>query len=95
MLGYVQRGGTPTAYDRVLSTKYGVKAMELAMEGKFNNLVTYKDGKLGYISLEEVVGNNKEIGAASGNTAQSNIRKITMDNELVITAKSIGINLGE
>ncbi len=95
VLGYVQRGGTPTAYDRVLSTKYGVKAMELAMEGKFNNLVTYKDGKLGYISLEEVVGNNKEIGAASGNTAQSNIRKITMDNELVITAKSIGINLGE
>ena len=65
------------------------------MDGKFNNLVTYKDGKLGYISLEEVVGNNKEIGAASGNTAQSNIRKITMDNELVITAKSIGINLGE
>lgn len=95
VLGYVQRGGTPTAYDRVLSTKYGVKAMELAMDGKFNNLVTYKDGKLGYISLEEVVGNNKEIGAASGNTAQSNIRKITMDNELVITAKSIGINLGE
>lgn len=95
VLGYVQRGGTPTAYDRVLSTKYGVKAMELAMEGKFNNLVTYKDGKLGYISLEEVVGNNKEIGAASGNTAVSNIRKITMDNELVITAKNIGINLGE
>lgn len=95
VLGYVQRGGTPTAYDRVLSTKYGVKAMELAMEGKFNNLVTYKDGKLGYISLEEVVGNNKEIGAASGNTSVSNIRKITMDNELVTTAKNIGINLGE
>ena len=95
VLGYVQRGGTPTAYDRVLSTKYGVKAMELAMEGKFNNLVTYKNGKLGYISLEEVVGNNKEIGAASGNTSVSNIRKITMDNELVTTAKNIGINLGE
>lgn len=95
VLGYVQRGGTPTAYDRVLSTKYGVKAMELAMEGKFNNLVTYKDGKLGYISLEEVVGNNKEIGAASGNTSVSNIRKITMDNELVTTAKNIGINLGD
>lgn len=95
VLGYVQRGGTPTAYDRVLSTKYGVKAMELAMEGKFNNLVTYKNGKLGYISLEEVVGNNKEIGAASGNTSVSNIRKITMDNELVTTAKNIGINLGD
>ena len=33
-LGYMQRGGTPTAYDRVLSTKYGAKAMELALERK-------------------------------------------------------------
>lgn len=33
-LGYMQRGGTPTAYDRVLSTKYGSKAMELALERK-------------------------------------------------------------
>ena len=34
-LGYMQRGGTPTAFDRVLSTKYGTKAMELALEEKF------------------------------------------------------------
>ena len=95
VLGYVQRGGTPTAYDRVLSTKYGVKAMQLAMEGKFNVLVTYKGVKLDCASLEEVVGNNKEIGAASGNTANSNIRKITMDDPLIKTAQSIGINLGK
>ena len=95
VLGYVQRGGTPTAYDRVLSTKYGVKPMQLAMEGKFNVLVTYKGGKLDCASLEEVVGNNKEIGAASGNTANSNIRKITMDDPLIKTAQSIGINLGK
>ena len=95
VLGYVQRGGTPTAYDRVLSTKYGVKAMQLAMEGKFNVLVTYKGGKLDCASLEEVVGNNKEIVAASGNTANSNIRKITMDDPLIKTAQSIGINLGK
>ena len=95
VLGYVQRGGTPTAYDRVLSTKYGVKAMQLAMEGKFNVLVTYKGGKLDCASLEEVVGNNKEIGAASGNTANSNIRKITKDDPLIKTAQSIGINLGK
>ena len=44
VLGYVQRGGTPSAFDRVLSTKYGTKAMELAMEGIFNVLVNYKDG---------------------------------------------------
>ena len=94
-LGYTQRGGTPTAYDRVLSTKYGAKAMQLAMEGIFNVLVVLKNGRLNYVSLEDVVGNNKEIGAASGNTAESNIRKVTMDDELVKTARSIGISLGD
>lgn len=43
VLGYVQRGGTPTAFDRVLSSKYGSKAMELALEGKFNVLVTLQN----------------------------------------------------
>ena len=95
VLGYVQRGGTPTAYDRVLSSKYGTKAMELAMDGIFNVLVTYKNGKLGQISLEDVVGDNKEIGAASGNTAKSNIRKISMDDELIKTARDLGISFGE
>jgi len=94
-LGYVQRGGSPTAYDRVLSTKYGAKAMQLAMEGVFNCLVVMKNGRLDYISLEEVVGRNKEIGAASGNTKESNIKKVTMDHELIKTARSIGICLGD
>ncbi|MBQ9659384.1 MAG: ATP-dependent 6-phosphofructokinase [Clostridia bacterium] len=95
VLGYVQRGGTPTSFDRVLSTQYGAKAMELALEGIFNVLVTYKGGEYGYATLEEVVGENKEVGAASGNTAESNIRKITMDNRLIKTARDIGICLGD
>ncbi len=94
-LGYMQRGGTPTAFDRVLSTKYGVKAMELALEGKFGVLAIIKNGKLDSVSLDEVVGNNKEIGAVSGNTAESNLRKITMDDDLVKTARNIGIALGD
>ena len=53
-LGYMQRGGTPTAFDRVLSTKYGTKAMELALEGKFGTLAVMKDGKLDSVSLEDV-----------------------------------------
>lgn len=60
VLGYMQRGGSPTAFDRVLSTKYGAKAMELAMEGKFNVLTVIKDGRLNYVPLEDVVGNNKK-----------------------------------
>ena len=95
VLGYMQRGGTPTAFDRVLSTKYGAHAMQLAMEGKFGTLVVLKNGKLDYATLEDVVGNNKAIGAVSGNTAESNIRKVTMDHDLVKTARNIGICLGD
>jgi len=95
VLGYMQRGGTPTAYDRVLSTKYGAKAMELALEGKFNVLTVLKNGKLDSVSLEDVVGQNKEIGAVSGNTKESNIRKVNMEDDLVKTARNIGICLGD
>lgn len=91
----MQRGGTPTAFDRVLSTKYGAKAMELAMEGTFNVLTVLKDGKLDSVSLEDVVGENKQIGAVSGNTKESNIRKVTMNHDLVKTARNIGICLGD
>ena len=95
VLGYVQRGGTPSAYDRVLSTKYGVKAVELAMDGIFNVLKKKKNGEMGYATLEEVVGDNKEIGAVSGNTKESNIRKIKMDDPLINVARRIGICLGD
>ena len=94
-LGYMQRGGTPSAFDRVLSTKYGSKAMELALEGKFGTIAVIKNGKLDYATLEDVVGNNKEIGAVSGNTENSNLRRVKMDDDLVKTALSIGICLGQ
>ena len=94
-LGYMQRGGTPSATDRVLSTKYGAKAMELAMEGIFNVLTVLKNGKLDYVPLEEVIGNNKEIGAVEGGTKESNMKVITMDDDLVKTARDIGISLGD
>ena len=95
ILGYLQRGGTPTATDRVLSTKYGAKAMELALEGKFNVLAVLKDGKLDSIPLEEVIGNNKEIGAVEGGTEESNMKTIKMDDDLVKTARDVGICLGD
>ena len=94
-LGYMQRGGTPTAYDRVLSTKYGAKAMELAMDGKFGVLTVIKNGKLDSVPLEIVVGKNKELGAVQGGTAESNVRYVTMDHDLVKTARDIGICLGD
>lgn len=90
MLGYVQRGGTPTAFDRVLSTRYGVKAMEFAMQGIFNVLVSYKNGMMTYVPLDDVVGKDTEVGAAS-----SKNRTIGMDDPLIHTARQIGICLGD
>ncbi len=90
VLGYTQRGGTPTSFDRILSTKYGVKAVELALQGIFNVLVTYKNGEMSYATLEEVVGENAKVGAAS-----SNIRTIKMDDPLINVARNIGICLGD
>ena len=95
VLGYMQRGGTPTAYDRVLSTKYGAKAMELALEGKFGVLTVIRNGKLGSMPLETVVGDNKELGAVQGGTELSNVKLVSMNDELVRTARDIGICLGD
>ena len=94
-LGYLQRGGTPTESDRVLSTKYGTKAMQLALEGTFNVLTVVKDGKLGCVPLEDVIGNNKEIGAVEGGTKESNMKVVTMDDDLIKTARAIGLCLGD
>jgi 6-phosphofructokinase 1 len=94
-LGYMQRGGTPTSFDRVLSTKYGSKAMELALDGKFGVLTVIKNGILDYVNLEDVVGENKTIGAVAGGTKESNVRNVTMDHDLVKTALNVGIFLGD
>ena len=94
-LGYLQRGGKPTSNDRLLSTKYGAKAMQLALEERFGVLTVLKDGKLDCITLEEVVGVNKDLGAVEGGTKESSVKYVTMDDELVKTARSIGICLGD
>ncbi len=61
ILGHVQRGGTTTANDRILSTRYGTYAVDLLMEGKFGNMVALKGAELGYESLENVIGANKAV----------------------------------
>ncbi len=55
VLGHVQRGGTPSAYDRVLGTRYGVKAVELAMAGQFGQMVALRGTEIIGVPLDEVV----------------------------------------
>ena len=46
VLGHIQRGGTPTAYDRLLGTRYGVRAVDLIDKGKFGHMVSLKGGRI-------------------------------------------------
>ena len=55
VLGYIQRGGTPSAYDRVLATRYGVKAVELAAKGEFGKMVALRGTEVIGIDLDSVV----------------------------------------
>lgn len=61
VLGHIQRGGTPTAYDRIIGTQFGIKAVELVKEGKFGKMVSLKDNKMHYVDIEEAVKRRKPI----------------------------------
>ena len=61
VLGHIQRGGTPTAYDRVISTRFGFKAVELVKEGKFGQMVSMQDNRVQSVDIKEAVSKRKAI----------------------------------
>ncbi|MBF0570130.1 MAG: 6-phosphofructokinase [Candidatus Omnitrophica bacterium] len=61
VLGYIQRGGAPTAFDRILGTRFGVKAVELVRDGKFGKMVSYQNNRIKYCDLEEAVKQRKKV----------------------------------
>lgn len=61
VLGHLQRGGTPTAYDRILATRYGVRAVELVDEGKFGRMVALQGNEIVDITLEEATRVTKTV----------------------------------
>jgi 6-phosphofructokinase 1 len=60
-LGHVQRGGTPTAFDRLLATRLGVTAMETLVRGEHGVLVGLQDNRAGTTPLNDVVGREKPL----------------------------------
>ncbi|MDX9760244.1 MAG: ATP-dependent 6-phosphofructokinase [Bacteroidota bacterium] len=61
VLGHIQRGGSPSAFDRVLGTRYGVRAAELAHEGRFGRMVALQSNKIVDIDITEISGAIKEL----------------------------------
>lgn len=79
ILGHLQRGGVPIAYDRVLSAQMGVKAMEMAINGEFGKMVAYRHPDFVAVDLKDAI-------------ASPNL--ISKGNSLVKTAEGLGICLG-
>lgn len=80
VLGHIQRGGTPTAFDRILATLFGVKAMELAIHGEFGKMVAYRNNNISYVSFEEA-------------TREYNVVK--KNSYFVQAAKGLAISFGD
>ncbi len=79
VLGHIQRGGTPTAFDRVLGTRLGSHAVQAAAEGKFGTMVALNTPDIELVPLEDLAGV---------------VRRVPVDSQLVKCAESIGINMG-
>jgi phosphofructokinase-like protein len=79
ILGHLQRGGRPTPFDRILATRYGVGAVELVATGQYGMMVSLQGSQLATVPLQEAVGRLKTINP---------------DQEIVRTARSIGVEFG-
>jgi len=80
ILGHIQRGGTPIAFDRILATSMGVKAFDMIQEGKFGQMVAYKNHELHTVTLKE---------------ATSSYNFVELDHYLVETARKMGVSFGD
>lgn len=61
VLGHIQRGGAPTAFDRILGTRFGVKAVEMVKEGKFGKMASYQNNRIKYCDIAEAVKQRKKV----------------------------------
>ena len=80
VLGHLQRGGGPTAFDRVLATRFGGAAVELIRRGVYGKMVANNPPDIVPIPLADVVGRTKTV---------------PLDSDLVKTARALGVSLGD
>jgi len=80
VLGHLQRGGSPTPFDRWLATRYGAAAVRLAAQGGFDRMVALRDGKVVDVSLEEALAIPK---------------RVDLQGDAIITARGMGIAFGD
>ncbi|OEH85085.1 6-phosphofructokinase [Desulfuribacillus stibiiarsenatis] len=79
VLGHLQRGGSPTAYDRILGTRFGVKAVELLVDGKYGHMVALKGAEVQEVTLDSAI---------------SQLKQVDPHGELVRAAEAVGVSFG-
>jgi|ERR1051326_586742 6-phosphofructokinase 1 len=84
VLGHIQRGGSPSAYDRVLGTRYGVKAVELAINGDFGKMVALRGPDVVGIDIDSIIS---EVADRKTGKTKLRVRNRCVPNELYNVAK--------
>jgi 6-phosphofructokinase 1 len=79
VLGHLQRGGSPTPFDRILSTKFGFFAIELAAQKKFGRMVALKGNEIKNVKVEDAISRQKLVKP---------------DTQAMVAAEAIGISFG-
>jgi 6-phosphofructokinase 1 len=61
VLGHIQRGGSPSAFDRVLATRYGIGAIDMVHRGEFGNMAALRGNKIVSVPLQEAIATNRKV----------------------------------
>lgn len=84
VLGHIQRGGSPTAFDRVLATRYGIGAIDMVHKGEFGCMAALKGNKIVSIPLAEAIATNRKVDADLIEVSVGILDKLT-DDKLAIS----------
>jgi 6-phosphofructokinase 1 len=80
VLGHLQRGGSPTPFDRILATKYGSMACRLVADGKFGQMVAWKSSQITSVTIKDAIAKQ---------------RLVAPDDDMVLAARAVGTCFGD
>jgi ATP-dependent phosphofructokinase / diphosphate-dependent phosphofructokinase len=80
VLGHLQRGGSPTTFDRLLGLRFGTAAVQAVADGAFGTMVAFNPPTISRVPLADVIGRSKNV---------------PLDSETLRTARDLGIGLGD
>lgn len=80
VLGHLQRGGSPTPFDRILATKFGSMALQMASQGRFGQMVSLRGTEVVAVPVKEAI---------------LKLRTVPLDSQLVLAARAVGTSFGD